>query len=317
MRSQAITTTGIAAILLALTACGGGGNGSVLQPGPTPAPTTGPTSTPTPAVRTFTYEALPSPGNEEENLPPALAQIRAQGARGFRIVNSVTEPGSGAESLIYVKDAQTTFTYEYLEPRSDLGNMTAQLNAQGARGFKPLFVNNGIYEKDNAANTTYSYVTSQPAQTADAFLAEANARGAEGYYTLAIRGVYINGKETRIYEKDNRSNARFEYMLMDRQVGGGDSAFRDLLNQQGARGYRFIGNVRFSDTQKFIFVKDTAQSATFTYFLREGGETVNVFLQQLNEEGRKGSGLLEGAVGTIWFFTPANCTGRLCAVTFG
>lgn len=236
-----------------------------------------------------------------------MAQLNAQGAKGFHLLTSSYDESSDTQYLIYVKNANTTYTYERLTPAGNVSDFTAQLNAQGARGFKMLLKDFGLYYRDNAADTTYSYVVSQPtARTAESLLIEAKAQGANGYYARTIE-ERVGSTVIRIFEKDNKSSAQFTYALLDRAAG--EEAFLAQANAQGANGYRY----RFSDVTKWVYEKDAAQSSTFVFQYRKGAVgSVTTLVQQANEEGSKGNGYVEGLSDAVLYFKPSNCTGLLC-----
>ena len=85
----------------------------------------------------FDYELLPASTNPVD----MLAQISAQGARGFRYLSAFIfnlENGQGLENLVmYEKDTSqsASFSYLLLSAQDDVDAAMAQANAQGAEGY--------------------------------------------------------------------------------------------------------------------------------------------------------------------------------------
>ncbi|MDA7415365.1 hypothetical protein PGB34_03220 [Xenophilus arseniciresistens] len=325
-----------AAAALAMTACGGGGGGGgflpiLPPPAPAPAPAPGPAPAPSPApapapepppapiTRTFLYEALPTAADSAA----FLAQLNSQGARGFRFLSGfafTTSPTTTEVVEGYVKDADTTYSYELLALPADRAAMQAQLDAQGARGFTwggayvagKDFVY--IYRKDNGSTASYSYRVLLAESGNGAFLTQANAQGAEGYFNTTT--AFVVGTETvSVYEKASTGGATYGYELLD--PTGDAAGFYAQLNAQGARGYRFRTEFLFSDAHKVVFAKDLSQASTFAFYGLPPESTSAAFIAQANAEGAKGNGLigdyvLPGNANSTLYFTPKDCSGLLC-----
>lgn len=265
------------------------------------------------------YEALPPVVNAAD----FLAQLNAQGARGFRFLSGfafTTGPSSFEQVMGYVKDADMTYSYELPPSAADTTAFENQLNAQGARGFEwggPIGVggeNRTIYRKVAGSASSYSYAVLAGAGTSASFLGQANGQGAGGYYYVTQQG--IGGAFVNVYRKDSQGSATYGYEVLANP--GGDNDFFAQLNAQGARSYRFKTPYAFgSEGAKVIYEKDLSQAPAFSYYALDDQGSSAAFISQANAEGAKGSGLIgsyalpSGAIKTL-YFTSTNCTGFLC-----
>lgn len=265
-------------------------------------------------ARTPLYEAL-TYVTERNAL---LAQMNAQGARGFQYIGGLLA-GSGFVNL-YVKDQNTTFTYQALDPVNTASDLQTQLNAQGALGFRfDSFLTSGnFYVCDNATSLIYSYDLPAAPTTTSTFLTQANGRGASGFYFVFT--YLIGGTTVAIYGKDS-SDARYQYELhpsTDVNVSADD--FVTQANVQGQRGFKFATAFFFTDATRNIYVKDATQSATFTFKASPVVSGGAALVAQANGEGQLNFVYLGGL---IFFPTgysgpqqprnvyvnPANCAG--------
>jgi len=264
-----------------------------------------------------------------EALPPAadasafLDQLNAQGARAFRFFSGLAFPTSPTSTEVveaYVKDAGTTYAFELLPDTGSTADLQAQLNAQGARGFKwggPYVVGGQIrtlYRKDNGSASTYTYaVQAAPADSA-AYLSLINAQGGSGYYSVG--GAYmIGGATVLVFQKDAQGNATYGYEALDQP--GSDSDFLAQFEAKGAQGFRFKTGYVFSDGLKLLYEKDLSQAATFSYQSLQPAANSADYIVQANAEGAKGNalvgdyGLPSGQIRTL-YVKPASCSGFLC-----
>ena len=265
------------------------------------------------------YEAL-APAADASAF---LDRLNAQGARAFRFFSGLAFPTGPATAEVvdaYVKDADTTYSFELLADVGSVADLQAQLNAQGARGFKwggPYVVGGQIralYRKDNNSASTYTYaVLTAPADSA-AYLSQVNAQGGNGYYSVA--GAYmVGGTTVLVYQKDTQGSATYGYEALGQP--GSNADFLAQFEAQGARGFRFKTGYVFSDGTKLLYEKDLSQSATFSYQnLQPAGNSADAIVQA-NAEGAKGNALVgdymlpSGQIRTF-YIRPANCTGFLC-----
>lgn len=317
------------AAALVVTACGGGGGGGgalfPLPPAPAPEPPPPapppapepppapqpppPAPPPAPAPRTFLYETLPAAGSTSV----FLAQLNAQGARGFRFLSGLafTQSPTSIELVqAYVKDAATAYTYERLAPPADAAELSTQLNAQGARGFSWVGAysvggeTSFIYQKQDASTATFGYrVLAAQAAGAD-YLAQANAQGADGF--LGFTPAYLIGTAAvAIYGKRSDSASTFTYELAAQP--GSDSAFLAELNNAGARGFRLRTPYFFTEGIRLVFARDSSQPTTFATIALAPPSGSAAFVAQANTEGARGNGYIgdyslpSGAVATLYF----------------
>lgn len=224
-----------------------------------------------------------------------LAQANAQGASGYAYLSGMAFGSSNFLNL-YVKDIATTYTWEALDLPANATALQTQLNAQGARGFAlgtfmtDGTVNSVFYVREAQGLSPYSYELLTSQTTSANFLTQANAQGARGFFFLGE--FTIGGSTVAIYGKDS-SSARYSYALQAPTGQADPDVFIAQANAQGQLGYRFIGEYVFSgnpgtDAFKNIYVKDTAQAATFSY--QALAETTNgpALITQANDQGQQG-----------------------------
>lgn len=286
---------------------------------PAPAPSPAPEPPPSPITRTFLYEGLATPADSAA----FLAQLNSQGARGFRFLSGfafTTGPTTAEVVEGYVKDADSTYTYELLAPPADRTAMQAQLDAQGARGFSwgGAYIAGSdivyIYRKDNSSAASYSYRVLLAESGNGAFLTQANAQGAQGYFNTTT-AFGVGSDMVSVYEKASTGGATYGYELLDPPAD--DAGFYAQLNAQGARGYRFRTEFLFSDAAKVLYAKDLSQASSFSFYGLASQSSSAAFIAQANAEGAKSSGLIgdyglpSGGISTL-YFTPKDCSGLLC-----
>ena len=265
-------------------------------------------------ARSPLYEALPYV-TERTAL---LAQMNAQGARGFPYVSGLLV---GPEYVnFYVKDQNTNFSYTAQDTPTTASDLLVQLNGFGARGYRfDSFLTSGSYYlRDNTASLTYSYELPAAPTTHSGFLTQANDRGASGFYFVFT--YVIGGNTVAMYGKD-ASNARYVYELhpsTDANVSAHD--FVTQANAQGQRGFKFMTGFFFNDGSRNIYVKDSAQNASFSYKASPSVSPGEALVTQANAEGQRNfvyAGALvffpDGYLGvqqlrTI-YVNPANCAG--------
>jgi hypothetical protein len=265
------------------------------------------------------YEALPPAAD----APTFLDRLNAHGARAFRFFSGLaftTGPTSVEVVEAYVKDAETTYSFELLPVASSVADLEAQLNAQGARGFKwggPYVVggqSRTLYRKDNGSASTFTYAVLVAPADSTGYLSQTNAQGGNGYYSVG--GAYLVGGTTvLVYQKDTQGSATYGYEALGQP--GSNADFLAQFEAQGARGFRFKTGYVFSDGTRLLYEKDLSQSATFSYQnLQPAGNSAD-YIVQANAEGAKGHALvgdymLPGGQIRTFYVRPANCTGFLC-----
>jgi hypothetical protein len=147
----------------------------------------------------FTYKALP-PAQTPADF---LAQANVEAANGFvyQFDGAFLPNGPGSSTppeiaSIYMKDsaAAGSVSYEFLPPAANRDAFIAQLNNEGAKGFRwkvDSVFNAGTPSQQivslfvkNSSEGTYSYDTQTPAAKSADFVTQANAQGAKSalYY---------------------------------------------------------------------------------------------------------------------------------------
>jgi hypothetical protein len=322
---------------LVLAACGGGNDDNVnpvpqtpsaqtpsTQTPSTQAPSTQTPSTQAPSAQTMMYEAL---SNAKTFQPD---EANTEGARGWRYLTSM-DFALGVASQggnIYVKDIAATYTYSVVRDAANSVELLAQLNAQGAMGLKyagPYVisgVNNIIYRKEDGSASTFNYRVLPELANADDLLVQAKAQGAQGYYQMGAPLAFSASDIVRIYEKDSRSNAVYDYAAVPYEPSINPDDFLAQLNEQGRQGFRFTVPYMFdSDPLHFynLYEKDTMQSATFSYELMDVPDTLADYVEQANAQGARGFTLLgpftfysAGVVTKAIYMKPTDCTGFIC-----
>lgn len=316
MKLLAITLLAAATFL---TACGGGGgDGAVIPPVVTPP---GGGNNGGAATQLSIYEALPLASNI--TATEFLNQINGEGARGFRFFSGLAfSAGAGITEQVaaYVKDADTTWTFELQPDTASSADLQTQSQAAGARGFRfagPYVVANtfyNLYRKDNNSATTYTTSLLPAAVSSSEFLAQANAQGANRFY--ASGATYQFGASTvQVYEQASSGNATYAYELLDNPAT--DAALLAQFDSEGARGFRFRTSFVFSDGTKTVYEKDTSQSSTFVFSNQPSQGNSAAYIQQANARGAMGEVLvgdyvLPGGTISTLYVKPASCAGFLC-----
>jgi hypothetical protein len=331
-------------------ACGGGGgdNSVALTPPPSDSPPAGspppnspppgsPPATPSPPppnspiATSPTYEAI----TYVDARMALTAQANSQGARGFSFYSGLVlddtplTPGDQIFTNFYVKEANTTFTYESLDLPTTRQTLLTQLNTQGARGFAWYSgISSGndqysLFVKDSSdISITYEFL--DETSTAAGFLSQASAQGLRGF--LYAGGYVAGGSTFNIYGKVNGSNAQYSYRL--ESVPTTQATLLDQVSTQGQSGYKFAGGQVFvgepiNSTRIFnAFVKDTAQNASFEWRSVAPATTTATLVAQANAQGLANFrlfgnyGTTSGASTIIstYYFKSNNCSGILCNV---
>ena len=155
---------------------------------------------------------------QDQSASAFLVDANARGARGFRLKYSESF-GNGVVGTIFERDISSNAKYVYeVVPRllsQSTSAFVAEGNAQGARGFKVLYLESfgsgviaNIYERDISSNAKYAYevVPRLLSQSTSAFVAEGNAQGARGFKVLYLES-FGSGVIANIYERVLRATA--------------------------------------------------------------------------------------------------------------
>lgn len=256
------------------------------------------------------YEALATTASRAD----LARQLNAQGARGFNYFGPNVLGGSAFN--FYAKDSANTFTAEILDTPATAAAFVAQLNAQGANGFDfwGPETTGSIYTKESGAAALTYEVLAAPT-TAAGFLSQANAQGDKGFLYV---GPYTFGN---IYRKSAAGNAKYVYRL-ELQTASHDGLLTQA-NVQGQQGYKFGGLLVFSGESvgafRNVYVRDSAQSASFEWKNRDSATTAAGLIAQANAEGTSSyvywfSVILESRIKDL-YFKPTACAGPLCRST--
>jgi Divergent InlB B-repeat domain len=286
---------------------------------------------------TPTYEAL----TLTTSAATLLDQLNLQGARGLR---SMGDRGFGTSfgqtdefASLYVKEANTTYTYEILALPATAPVMLTQLNDQGARGyafygalaFSIGLPNSGaLYIKENGSSATFAYELPDAANSEAAFLTQANSQGDNGFFSVSPYIFTSDVTETKhIYVKDNSSSAKFTYVTQPYFDPSTPEQFIAQADEQGQLGYKFNGAFAFIGGFKHIYVKDTSQSSTFQWKAEPPSSTSAAFVVQANSVAAQGyadfapniffpngSSQSLSAIARELYFKSVNCAGHLCSV---
>lgn len=292
-------------------------------PIPVPPPPPAPQPPPAPAPRAFLYEVLPAAGSAEV----FLAQLNAQGARGFRFLVSLAFlQGSTTtdEGDAYVRDAAVSYVYERMAPPADAAALAAQLTAQGQRGFawigaygvggESLY----LYRRQEASSATFSYRV-LPAQSGGAdYLAQANAQGAEGFFGFTP-AYQVGNAAVAIYGKRSDNTSTFVSELHESPAS--DEALLAVLNSAGARGFRLRTPYFFTEGVRLLMTRDSSQPTRFSVLPRVPATNSVGFVAQANNEGAQGHAyqgdyaLPSGAIRTLYFSADGCGDSVLCLPT--
>lgn len=305
--------------LLTLAACGGGSGGGASSSNGGSSAATGSSGG---AATSVLYASAVNPTSPSD----LLAQLNSQGASGYTWFTPVAFTGDGGtEFAIYAKTGSATYTYDVLAMPTTLADTLAQANSEGARGFArvtPVMagIANGIpneviiYRHTVGSSAVYTYESLSTPTTDAGFLTQANAEGARGFFFTSVAAV-TGGATAALYAKDSSSAAVYAYTAQPLNASSTD--FLTQANAQGALGYKFYGAFFFTGQTSSIYVKDTTQSARFTYSSQAAVTQASNYVSQANAQGANGLRLYGelqfGSTPQNFYFLPQNCTGLLCA----
>ena len=149
-----------------------------------------------------------------------LNQLNSWGQSGYylggQIINANTNLYTGNS---YEKNTitQPTYTYDIQTPPTNVNDYLAQLNSEGAQGYRGQKTNLGlnyapynvfnsgvdvmIYMKDQSQSATFTYITDTPPTASADFIAQANSHGAQNYGYIGE--LTFNGQPISFYFKAN------------------------------------------------------------------------------------------------------------------
>lgn len=125
----------------------------------------------------------------------------------------------------------------------------------------------GPYE--DVYSPVYEVLT--PASSQAAFLTQANAQGQRGFRYVGDNAFGSPGPTitSSVYVRDSLRPATYAYETL--APAANSAAFLEQANAQGARGYRFEGNLVKAGATFPIYMKDESGAATFIYQMSEPG----------------------------------------------
>ncbi len=193
------------------------------------------------------YALAPQAASSEAEL----ARCNQQGASGWAFKGPVGYGGAVYTLFVRETGGKQRFVYEKMPLPTALSQagFQAQLNAQGARGFRlvgPMSVGGEIfnlYVKD-ASTTTYSYSLQDitDMHLPQVLLKRLETMGAQGY--LYLGGMVLAGSTgAQVYEKSSAQSGRVDYHLQELPDQTSLAQFLDGLNERAAQGYFFYGEL--------------------------------------------------------------------------
>lgn len=199
--------------------------------------------------------------------------------------DSGTGAGSGSSS------------YAGLTPATDATSFLAQINQEGAKGYRYLYDQSfGVACTDNVSSDpslnvpcppspspisvfindgaapSYTYeLQSNPGNIAS-FITQANAEGAQGYRfsgwygTPVVTGTTVTPPPYALYRKDGGSIATYTYATDTAGPVASTDIFLTQVNTRGKSGYWFYGQIGLSyPAPANLYVKNNASNATYAY----------------------------------------------------
>ncbi len=202
-----------------------------------------------------------------------VAQLNQQGARGFVFKAPYMSGDGPGISLLTVRDAArgATYSYERQAISGSLGSdaFQAQLNAEGARGFRlvgPIGAGQdsfNLYAKDSSA-TTYSYTVipvsgSGGMASGDALRQRLNEQGAQGGFYLGAFSLQ-GGAIAQVFEKSSAQNGPVEYDLSAVNLQQTTDQKLAAMNQRAAQGFFFVSDLSTDDSSSYTLSARNAAS---------------------------------------------------------
>jgi hypothetical protein len=236
-----------------------------------------------------------------------VTQANAQGGERFAFVgNQIFGNPSGAAVAIYGRaPLAANVSYQSFPALSSAAALVTQLNAQGAQGFRYLgdLVLEGaatsLLAKDSATDS-FTYQQLPLATNPTDFLTQLNTQGAAGFSFEGNIGFFdgVNFVFSSLFVKNTAHNSTFVYET--RSPATAPAGFLTLVNAQGARGFRYRGDIAFGATINSLFVKDNARTERYVFEVLTPSASSTAFLTQANAQGARNFSYL----GDIAFTAP-------------
>lgn len=199
---------------------------------------------------TYQYQTVPT----TNSTAVFVTQLNAQAALGYRYFGDQIYAGVIA-SVLVKENTSATYHYKTRVPASDASAFITLVNSEGALGYQYQgdiglddgtgnFVFSSIFQRNTAAPSTYSYETAPISANAAALVTQANAQGARKFiYRGGISFGTLVFVSLSLYEKDDTRPDSFRYEQLPRS--NSEAAFLSQANGQGARRFRYFGDVGF------------------------------------------------------------------------
>lgn len=247
-------------------------------------------------------------------------QLNSQGRLGFVPYRRLSDDG---REQLFVRSSSDRFTF--LQAKM-VASDAAEMNRYAADAYRWLghldHVVNFTYFVRTGNSVRYDYLLEprrEPFFTTDQYLDLLNRHGAQGYRHVGLHDN-ATAEFREVFERDkNFPSARFRYEQVP--MPASEAAFLAVLNERGARGFRFAGTRRWdvpAADNALLFEKDTTlASVTFSYYRRDVPTHVFDRLAQMNAEGAKGALLhsvtpIGGTAPAHLYYTMRNCSGPIC-----
>jgi hypothetical protein len=261
-----------------------------------------------------------------------LNMLNQEGAKGYRYLISwvgprpagyVTTGSDIPDAYIFVNDgAAPSYTYELLPNPLNTTDFLAQINAQGALGYryqqdiqKMMYGNEGcilgvspnclgtlLYRKVGGSSATYSYTTGpMPTSVAD-FLTKVNGQGQAGYRFYGFIGYFDTtvpaSSQAMLYEKNN-SAASATYAYEAPVLPSVPDMLLAQYNSEGARGYlatswETLAGLGLDPTAFGVYVHDQTPTVYTYQSGPAAGLDITSLISQLNSYGAQGYAFYNG-----------------------
>lgn len=180
-----------------------------------------------------------------------------------------------------------TMVYEALAAPTDATSFLAQLNTEGAKGYRYIaevsFSGDGGSIKNvfvNDSSNTYDYEFQAADSTQAGFIAQANQEGTKGF---RYDGPLTFGN---LYRHQGNASSTYTYAAVAAPTSS--AAFLTQANGQGQSGYWYYGPVQLNSAATSLYMKDNSSSSTYTYDAVTSAQSAGDFVTQANNEGAKG-----------------------------
>ncbi len=202
---------------------------------------------------TYLYQTVPL----TNTASAFISQLNAQAALGYRYFGDQIYGGVAA-SVLVKENNSSTYHYKSLTPATNATAFIALVNNEGALGYQyqgDLAFDGGggnfafvsLFSLNTAAPTTYTYESAPTSENAAALALQTNAQGARRFlYRGGIAFTKVGFVTLSLYEKDNTRGDTYRYEQLPRSLTSAD--FLGQVNAQGARRFRYFGDVGFDNS---------------------------------------------------------------------